>query len=922
MPRAVTGPACLPPQGDARSQARSGAPAYQAATNLRSIARLARTVGACLPTFQAESLRPELVAIGCFLLLPWIGITIALHYEYQHARAVAIHSTANLAQALEESTRRTIGQIDYTLLSARAMRAVQGGRFDFDQWVRTQTVADQMTVQIAIADRSGVVVGSTVPMSSKINVGDRPHFLAQQDPSRDDLYISQPLIGRISGLEIIQFSRKLTDPDGAFAGVVVLSLGTVELSRFYENLKLGNGFVSIISADGVILARGPRIEGLNGTRVTTKSAADGVLVRAAGSVDLPATVFRGEQIASFRHLRDHPLIVMVGLDTDTVFAQYRSLRLNALLSGAAITLAVFLVGFFWVRQKRRSLASRRALAVTLDTISQGILMVDGQGSISVINPRVLDLLARPEDPPDSAMQHIVARARELAASQEAIAFTSQAPMLGPREEGCCETALDNGTIIEVRTHALQDSGFVQTYTDITEQRLAHAQVLHLAHHDPLTGLANRAALMQRLSAIVDQFAGSDGLSALVMIDLDRFKGVNDTFGHGAGDALLIEVAQRLRTIVRATDVAARLGGDEFVLLLPGLRQRNDVVMLAERVLRGLSEPVRIQGHDVRIGASLGIAFHPQDGRDADTWLKHADMALYNAKHGGRGVYRCFDQQLFQAVTDQHLLEIELRMALDGEGLEVHFQPKFACNALEITGFEALARWRHPSRGYISPAVFIRIAEDCGLIHRLGQWVLEHACECVAEWEPRYPVAVNVSVMQLRDNGLKDHIATVLRKTGLQPRNLEIEVTESVMADDDQVVLDNLRAIKAMGIKIALDDFGTGFSSLSYLRRFSFDKIKIDRSFVQGQADDPGVRVILEAILGMCHNLGLTTVGEGIETREQLDLLRNRGCTEVQGYLLGRPMPAKQIPAFIRGKLVLQAGDTSPGAEKEQALLVT
>jgi diguanylate cyclase (GGDEF)-like protein len=428
--------------------------------------------------------------------------------------------------------------------------------------------------------------------------------------------------------------------------------------------------------------------------------------------------------------------------------------------------------------------------------------------------------------------------------------------------------------------------------------------------------------MQRLSAIVDQFAGSDGLSALVMIDLDRFKGVNDTFGHGAGDALLIEVAQRLRTIVRATDVAARLGGDEFVLLLPGLRQRNDVVMLAERVLRGLSEPVRIQGHDVRIGASLGIAFHPQDGRDADTWLKHADMALYNAKHGGRGVYRCFDQQLFQAVTDQHLLEIELRMALDGEGLEVHFQPKFACNALEITGFEALARWRHPSRGYISPAVFIRIAEDCGLIHRLGQWVLEHACECVAEWEPRYPVAVNVSVMQLRDNGLKDHIATVLRKTGLQPRNLEIEVTESVMADDDQVVLDNLRAIKAMGIKIALDDFGTGFSSLSYLRRFSFDKIKIDRSFVQGQADDPGVRVILEAILGMCHNLGLTTVGEGIETREQLDLLRNRGCTEVQGYLLGRPMPAKQIPAFIRGKLVLQAGDTSPGAEKEQALLVT
>ncbi|HEX3574788.1 MAG TPA: EAL domain-containing protein, partial [Rhodopila sp.] len=896
--------------------------ANRAATIRRSIAPLARAFGACLPTFKAESLRPELLAIGCFLLLPWIGITVALEHEYHRARAEALQSTANLAQALEESTRRTIGQIDYILLSARAMRAAQGERFDFNQWVRTQTVADKMTVQIAIADRTGIVVDSTVPMSSKISVGDRPHFLAQLEPSRDDLFISQPLIGRVSGLEIIQFSRKLLDPDGAFAGVVVLSLGTTELSRFYEALKLGNGFVSIVSNDGIILARGPRIEGLNGTRVTRKSSADGMLERAAGSVELPATAYRGPQIASFRHLRDYPLIVMVGLDTDTVFEPYRSLRLNALLSGAAITLAVGLIGFFWVRQKQRSLASRRALAVTLDTISQGILMVDGQNQVSVINPRVLDLLARPEDSPDTAIQHVVSRARELAASQGASASTTAEPTAERRQEGRFETALDNGTIIEVRTHALQDCGFVQTYTDVTEQRLAHAQVLHLAHHDPLTGLANRAALMQRLSAIVDQFADSDVLSALIMIDLDGFKGVNDTFGHDAGDALLIEVAQRLKAMIRTTDVVARLGGDEFVMLLPELRQGNDIIMLAERVLRGLSEPVQIHGQGVRIGASLGIAFHPQDGLDVDTWLKHADMALYSAKHGGRGTYRCFDQQLFQAVTEHHLLEIELRQALVGEGLEVHFQPKFACGSLEITGFEALARWRHPSRGYISPAVFIRIAEDCGLIGRLGRWVLENACKNAAAWEPRYPVAVNVSVMQLHDNTLKDHIATVLRRTGLQPQDLEIEVTESVMADDDQVVLDNLRAIKAMGIKIALDDFGTGFSSLSYLRRFSFDKIKIDRSFVQGQADDPGVRVILEAILGMCHNLGLTTVGEGIETREQLDLLRNRGCTEVQGYLLGRPMPAKQIPAFIRGKLVLQAGDTSPGAEKEQALLVT
>jgi EAL domain-containing protein (putative c-di-GMP-specific phosphodiesterase class I) len=298
---------------------------------------------------------------------------------------------------------------------------------------------------------------------------------------------------------------------------------------------------------------------------------------------------------------------------------------------------------------------------------------------------------------------------------------------------------------------------------------------------------------------------------------------------------------------------------------------------------------------------VGIAFHPQDGLDVDTWFKHADMALYCAKKDGRGIYRCYNEQLSQAVTEHHLLESDLRRALDGGELEVHFQPKFSCASLEIVGFEALARWRHPTRGYVSPATFIRIAEDCGLITRLGQWVLEEACQSVAAWEPRYPVAVNVSVMQLRNGGLKDQIATVLERTGLQPHHLEIEVTESVMAEDDAIVLENLRATKALGIPIALDDFGTGYSSLSYLRRFPFDKIKIDRSFVQGQVEDPGMRVILEAILAMCHNLGLSTIGEGVETQEQLDLLRARGCTELQGYLLGRPMPRQQIQDFIRSK---------------------
>ena len=868
---------------------------------------------------REETLWPELLAIGFFVIVPWVSITAALHHEYRATEAMAVEATANLAQALEESTRRTIGQIDYILLSARALRRLQGDQFDFQQWVKTQTFADRMTAQIATTDSNGEVAASTTPFTTRISIADRPHFQAQIDPNRDELFISRPVIGRVSGLETLQFSRKLLRQDGGFAGVIVLSLGSAELARYYEALRLGKGFVSIASADGYILARGPPIPGLTGTRITQATASAGFVNQSTGSVRLPANALRGEQIASFRRLPEYKLVVMVGFDTETVFEPYRSLRTNAVLSGVAITFAVAFIGFLWLRQKQRSLVSRRALTITLDTISQGILMVDGKGDVSVINPRVLNLLTHPDEASDAAMKVVATRAMELATAQgdgkHVIMEAGSADVAGSQPNGRFGAALRNGTTIEVQTHALSGGGFVQTYTDVTEQRRAHAQVVHLAHHDPLTGLSNRVDLMERMSAIVDHGAEPGEQTALVMVDLDGFKDVNDTLGHDAGDALLIEVGRRLKALLRAKDLVAGLGGDEFVLLLPGLHRQEDVVQLAERVLRRLADPFRIKGDPARVGASLGIAFHPQDGLDINTWLKHADMALYGAKNGGRGTYRCFDEQLSQAATETHRLERDLRQALDNQQLEVYFQPKFNCLSHEISGFEALARWRHPTDGFISPAVFIRIAEDCGLIGRLGAWALEEACRCAAGWAPRSPVAVNVSVMQLRDGGLKDTVAAVLRRHGLKPEHLEIEVTESVMADDDTTVLESLRAIKAMGVAIALDDFGTGYSSLSYLRRFPFDKIKIDRAFVQGQDDDPGVRVILEAILGMCNNLGLATTGEGIETQQQLDLLRDRGCTDAQGFLLGRPMPAAEVQAFIRSRLRAASG-TSDGRQDE------
>ena len=846
---------------------------------------------------DTESVLPELIAVACFLILLWASIAVAIKHEYDTALSTAAQTTANLARAFEESTRRTIGQIDQILLSARAFYVAQGDKFNFDEWARTQTVPDSMTAAIGMADATGHVFADTLPIPPGVSIADRSHFKAQVDPSHDNLFISKPVRGRVSGQSTIQFTRKLLGPNGEFAGVTVLSLGCNELSQFYQRLDLGNGFVALLAPDGTQLARGPLIADQIGQPMKEATVFNNVLSQHDGMIRFTSTRENVGEVASFRHLQDYPLIVMVGLDTRTVFGQYWSLRTRMIIAGTAATIAICLIGALWLQQKRRSIASRRALTITLETISQGILMVDGRGNVPVINPRARDLLALPEKPPEEAQQLAAARAVELSAHHPPTTETD-----GSSADTQFDVAREDGTVIEVRNHALPDGGFVHSYTDVTEQRLADARVRYLAHHDTLTGLANRVQLRQRMPDFCPQDASDQEITAFLMIDLDGFKGINDTLGHDVGDELLIEIARRLQSLVREVDFVARLGGDEFVVLQPGLQGTTETAALAERLLRSLAEPVQVGGQQVRVGASIGIALYPSDGHDGDALFKHADIALYCAKAAGRGTFRFFEADMTRAVNEHRLLESGLRWALDNHALEVYYQPKFACNSLSIVGFEALARWRHPTRGNISPETFVRVAEECGLIKRLGLWVIERACMAAVTWKARLPVAVNVSLLQLYDGDLQDDIAEILKRTGLPAELLEIEVTESVMADDNQTVLDSLHALKAMGIRIALDDFGTGYSSLSYLRRFSFDKIKIDKSFVQGQAHDQGVRVILEAILGMCHKLGLAVIGEGVETRQQLAMLRRCGCTEAQGYLLGRPIAGNAVEKFVEGNI--------------------
>ena len=369
-----------------------------------------------------ELLLPELAAIVCILALLWTSIAIALTHEHRSAEVTAKHTTSNLARAFEESTRRTIGGIDQLLLSARGFYAAQGERFNFDEWARTQTLPDKMTAAIGMADADGQVFADTLPIPPGVNIADRPHFRAQIDPTHDELFISRPVHGRVSGQDTIQFTRKLLGPHGEFAGVTTFSLGCEELSRFYQTLDLGKGFVSLLLADGTVLARGPLVPSLIGSRITERAVFDEVVNQHSGSIRFRGVRTGIDEIASFRRLQEYPLIVMVGLDANTVFTAYQSLRKRTVLSGIGITLAIVLIGLRWLEQKRRSIASRGALTITLETISQGIVMVDAQGHVPVINPRALDLLGLSHHASAAARKYAALRAAELAFRHSASTF--------------------------------------------------------------------------------------------------------------------------------------------------------------------------------------------------------------------------------------------------------------------------------------------------------------------------------------------------------------------------------------------------------------------------------------------------------------------------------------------------------------------
>jgi len=445
--------------------------------------------------------------------------------------------------------------------------------------------------------------------------------------------------------------------------------------------------------------------------------------------------------------------------------------------------------------------------------------------------------------------------------------------------------------------------YIAHFTDVSAERATEARLHHMAHHDMLTGLHNRFSLKDRLEHALALARRESSRVALLFIDLDRFKVINDTLGHHVGDELLIHVSRRLRQCVRESDMVARLGGDEFVVMLSGVEHSSSVAMVAEKLVASVAEPYPVGAHTLYTTPSIGIAIYPMDGNDGETLMKNADAAMYHAKSAGRNNFQFFDAKMNEAALERLGIEHALRQALGREEFRLHYQPVIDVRTGRVSSVEALIRWQHPTRGLLAPGMFIGVAEETGLIQPIGDWVIWAACRQLADFRAAgiagVKMAINISAIQMRNSDLSVLARGIIEAYSLVPGDLVFEITESVAMEHPDETVRVLDILHDMGVKLALDDFGTGYSSLSYLRMFALDKLKLDRSFVEDIGQDIDGQVICDATIGLAHNLGLEVVAEGVETEEQLAYLKARGCNLIQGYLFSRPVPADEVIAFIR-----------------------
>ena len=751
-----------------------------------------------LPKLIAERRSSAIFGIVIIAML-WLGVFLKYAEDVNSDLKDAERTSQSFSMVFEENVLRSIDELDNVLFYLRRAIEARRATMDYNAILHSIDIPGDIVVQVSIIDAQGIMRASTAgpQPAPPIDLSDREHFRTQLESKEDRLFISKPLIGRVSGKWSVQLSRRLANGDGTFGGVVVVSLDPQHFTNFYEKVDLASsGAIAMIGTDGVVRAAGGQLssfkmgQDIRGTELFARMQSRSNTI----FEDRDAATGQTRLIA-LRKVKGHPLWVSVGLDKDEVLAgSYADLRMDC----AAI------------------------LLLTLVTLA------------------AMELLLRSE-------AGVRQKSKEL------------------------ETTLES--------------------------------VARLASEDSLTNLLNRRGFHSALAEIhnrgrnVANTADEIGYGIL-LLDLDRFKIINDTLGHRIGDLLLQQTADRLKAALRSTDVLARLGGDEFAVIARYIKTRTALGDLADCLIKTIRDPFELEGYRVQTSISVGIAVSPTDGDQADDLLVAADLALYAAKENERDSYRFYQASMTKEMIDRRQIEVDLREAIEHNRLELYYQPIVRLQDNSIVGFEALARWNHPTRGFVPPSDFIPVAEDTGMMARLGEWAMTEACCKIARLPEHLKLAVNLSPVQFSAPNLVEVVQCALITSGIAPQRLQLEITERLLLENNEHIVSILRQLRELGVSIALDDFGTGYSALSYLRKFPLDIIKIDRSFVTDMATRGDQVAIIQAVLSIARALGMSVTVEGIESAMQRDFLKALGCDYAQGYFFGRPVPFEQTVDLV------------------------
>jgi diguanylate cyclase (GGDEF)-like protein/PAS domain S-box-containing protein len=871
----------------------------------------------------------------------------------------AERTTRNLAQIVEQRTAGMLQSADATLCSLGEMW-LQIPALRDPASAGMHTLLSQKLGQLPnartlfVLDARGVLVqDSDMHPAAPRDFSDREIFNWHRSHS-GRFYVGKPIVGRGNGAWFVAGSRRLDDADGRFAGALVVAFEPGAFQSVYRDIEVGrDGVIGLMHEDGELIASVPAAPSWlgvpTGGNLTLKdllSSSGSRTSRSVSAVDGVARIYSARQVA------DMPLMVQVGLSEDEVLAGWREEKKVAIVILIAFTLATIVLAWLLMQELRRrnelarpaarreqmlrqvhgtlpaegeivdgvavneDITARRALANALresearyralfEHSIDAVFLMKRDGSILSANAQACRLLGYTEN----ELRALGRRGLTEPDDPRVAALLDE-----HRREGAARGELemrrkDGGWVpVDVSSATFRDrSGELcasLVIRDITDRKRAEEHIEYLAYHDELTGIPNRAHFQRAFEHAIATSQRQGMNTALMLVDLDRFKNINDIVGHETGDQLLKQVAARLRTCLRDGDVLARLGGDEFVILMQDASSIDAVSAVANKILEATARPLVIDEQEFLITASIGISTSPHDGTDLKTLLRNSDVAMYRAKESGKNGFQYFSPDMDAHGRERLSIESALGRALERSEFMLHFQPKMQVSSRNVAGMEALVRWHNPEKGLMQPGEFIAIAEETGMIVPIGDWVLTEACcqgqALRAAGHCNLRVAVNLSVRQLYDEGFARRVSEALAQTGFPAENLEIEITESMVMRDAEGAIKLLRALRDTGVRIAIDDFGTGYSSLAYLKRFPIDCVKIDRSFIRDLPEDRDDASITRSIIAMAHNMKLEVVAEGVETVPQLDFLHAHGCDEIQGFLFSKPLDIDAFERFLGG----------------------